>query len=144
MGPITLEETLQLKNNRISIPVTVSGAYNLSKTRNCMEMYNLPSSRGTMTRTLTLQVPKNRQHDISRQSVQPNHQDYVSLWLCKSSPTPFAVAAAPLIYIDCLVSSTWRWSAKPSEVMRCDSQVASTSLQIPIHKAKEVLVQPPS
>ena len=38
----------------------------------------LPSSRGTMTRTLTLQVTRNRQHDTSRPSVQPNHQDYVS------------------------------------------------------------------
>ena len=38
----------------------------------------LPSSRGTMTRTLTLQVTRNRQHDSSRPSVQPNHQDYVS------------------------------------------------------------------
>ena len=41
----------------------------------------LPSSRGTMTRTLTLQVIKNRQHDTSRPSVQPNHQDYVSVML---------------------------------------------------------------
>ena len=33
--------------------------YNHSKTSKCMVMYNLPSFNGTMTRTLTLQVPKN-------------------------------------------------------------------------------------
>ena len=31
-----------------------------------------------MTRTLTLQVPKNRQHDTTLQSVQPHHQDCIS------------------------------------------------------------------
>ena len=43
----------------------------------------LPSSRGTMTRTLTLQVTRNRQHDTSRPSIQPNHQDYVSVSLLR-------------------------------------------------------------
>ena len=41
----------------------------------------LPSSRGTMTRTLTLQVTRNRQHDTSRPSVQTNRQDYVSSYV---------------------------------------------------------------
>ena len=72
-----LEETLQIKNNEISILVTVSWIYSDSKTHKCMIMYNLTSSRGTMTRILTLQVPKNRQHGTSLQLIQPN-QDYVS------------------------------------------------------------------
>ena len=78
VGPMTLKESLQIKNNRLSTPVTVSGIHSHSKTSKCMIMYNLPLSRGTMTRTLTLQVIRNRQHDTSRPSVQPNHQDYVS------------------------------------------------------------------
>ena len=73
-----LEETLQIRNNRINIPVTVSGIHSHSKTSKCMVIHNLLLSRGTMTRTLTLQAVKNRQHDTSRQSVRPNHQDYVS------------------------------------------------------------------
>ena len=76
--PMTLEESLQIRNNRINISVSVSGIYRHSKTSKCMVMYNLPSSRGTMTRALTLEVPKIRQHDTSLQSVLPNHQDYVS------------------------------------------------------------------
>ena len=78
VGPMTLEESLQIRNNRLSIPVTVSGIHSHSKTSKYMIIYNLPSSRGTMTRTLTLQVTRNRQHDTSRPSVQPKHQDYVS------------------------------------------------------------------
>ena len=78
VGPMTLKESLQIRNNRLSIPVTVSGIQNHSKTSKYMIMYNLPSSRGTMTWTLTLQVTRNRQHDTSRPLVQPNHQDYVS------------------------------------------------------------------
>ena len=73
---MTLKESLQIRNNKINILVTVSGIYSHSKTSKCMVMYNLPSSKGTITRTLTLQVPKNQQHDTSLQSVQPNHQDY--------------------------------------------------------------------
>ena len=72
VGPMTLEESLQIRNNRLSTPATVSGIHSHSKTSKCMIMYNLPSSRGTMTRTLTLQVTRNRQHDTSRPSVQPN------------------------------------------------------------------------
>ena len=75
---MTLKESLQIGNNRTNIPVTVSWIYNYPKASKYMVLYNLPSSRGTMTRTLTLQVPKNRQHDTSLQSVDPNHQDYVS------------------------------------------------------------------
>ena len=82
VGPMTLKESLQIRNNRLSIPVTVSGIHSHSKTSKCMIMYNLPSSRGSMTRTLTLQVTRNRQHDTSRPSVQPNHQDYVSTGVC--------------------------------------------------------------
>ena len=78
MGPMTLEESLQIRNNRLSIPVTVSGIHSHLETSKYMTMYNLISSRGTITRTLTLQVTRNRQHDTSRPSVQPNHQDYVS------------------------------------------------------------------
>ena len=78
VGPMTLEESLQIRNNRLSILVTVSGIHSHSKTSKCMIMYNLPSSRGTMTQTLTLQVTRNQQHDTSRPSIQPNHQDYIS------------------------------------------------------------------
>ena len=66
---MTLEESLQIRKNRMNIPVTVSEIYNRSKTSKYMVMYNVPSSRGTMTKTLTLQVLKNRQHDTSRQLV---------------------------------------------------------------------------
>ena len=85
VGPMTLKESLQIRNNRLSIPVTVSGIHSHSKTSKDMIMYNLPSSRGTMTRTLTLQVTRNRQHDTSRPSVQPIHQDYVSTYLLPST-----------------------------------------------------------
>ena len=43
-----------------------------------------------MTRTLTLQVTRNRQHDNSRPSVQPSHQDYVS-WT-QAMPSRFMAA----------------------------------------------------
>ena len=59
VGLVTLKEPLQIRNNRVNILATLSGIYNHSKTSKCMIMYNKPSSRGTMTRTLTLQVPKN-------------------------------------------------------------------------------------
>ena len=55
---MTLKESLQIRNNRLTTPVTVSGIHSHSKTSKCMIMYNLPLSRGTMTRTLTLQVSK--------------------------------------------------------------------------------------
>ena len=75
------KDELQIKNNTISTPVTVSGIH--SHSRQCTDSVNkcnvqLPSSRGTMIRTLTLQVTRNLQHDTSRPSVQLNHQDYVS------------------------------------------------------------------
>ena len=75
---MTLKESLQIRNSRINIPVTVSGIYSHSKTSKCMVMYNLPPSKGTMTRILTLQIPKNRQYNTSLQSVQLNHLDYVA------------------------------------------------------------------
>ena len=79
VDPMTLEESLQIRNNRLSIPVTVSGIHSHSKTSKYMIMYNSPSSRGTMTRTLTLQVTRDQQHNTSRPSVHPNYQDYVSV-----------------------------------------------------------------
>ena len=88
VGPMTLKESLQIRNNRLSVPVTVSGIHSHSKTNKYMIMYNLPSSKGTMTRTLTLQVTRNRQHDTSRPSVQPNHQDYVSTDLVRELRVP--------------------------------------------------------
>ena len=44
VSPMTLEESLQIRNNRLSIPVTVSGIHSHSKTSKYMTMYNLPSS----------------------------------------------------------------------------------------------------
>ena len=79
VGPMTLKKSLQIRNNKLSTSITVSGIHSHSKTSKYMIMYNLPSSRGTMTRTLTLQVTRSRQHDTSRPSVQPNHRDYVSM-----------------------------------------------------------------
>ena len=40
VGPMTLEESLQIRNNRLSTPVTVSGIHSNSKTRKYMIMYN--------------------------------------------------------------------------------------------------------
>ena len=42
VGPMTHEESLQIRNNRLSIPVTVSGIQSHSKTSKCMIMYNDP------------------------------------------------------------------------------------------------------
>ena len=78
VGSMTLKESLQIRNNRFKYP-----CYNIRDTQSLKDKQmhdnvQLPSSKGTMTRTLTLQVTRNRQHDTSRPSVQPNHQDYVS------------------------------------------------------------------
>ena len=56
---MTFEESLQIRNNRINTPVAVSEIHNHPKKSKCVVMYNSPSSKGTMTKTLTLQVPKN-------------------------------------------------------------------------------------
>ena len=40
VGPMTLKESLQIRNNRLSIPVTVLGIHSHSKTSKCMIMYN--------------------------------------------------------------------------------------------------------
>ena len=42
VGPMTLEESLQIRNNRLSTPVTVLGIHSHSKTSKCMIMYNYP------------------------------------------------------------------------------------------------------
>ena len=42
VGPMTLEKSLQIRNNRLSTPVTVSGMHSHSKTSKCMIMYNYP------------------------------------------------------------------------------------------------------
>ena len=40
VGPMTLQESLQIRNNRLSIPVTVSGIHSHLKTSKYMTMYN--------------------------------------------------------------------------------------------------------
>ena len=56
VGPMRLEESLQIRNNRISIPITVSGTHSHVKIDNENVMYNLPTSRGTTIKDPTLQV----------------------------------------------------------------------------------------
>ena len=40
VGPMTLKESLQIRNNRLSTPVTVSGIHSHSKTSKYIIMYN--------------------------------------------------------------------------------------------------------
>ena len=81
VGLMQFKESLQITNNILNIPITVSGIHSHSKASKCVVVHNLPSSRGTMTKAFTLQVPKKRQHILaSNQSGQTtnttNHSDY--------------------------------------------------------------------
>ena len=44
VGPMRLEESLHIRDNRISIPVTISGIHSHSKIGDENVMYNLPMS----------------------------------------------------------------------------------------------------
>ena len=77
-GPNDTQRIITNQKQQIEYPCyRIRDAQSL-KDKQMHDNVQLPSSRGTMTRTLTLQVTRNRQHDTSRPSVQPNHQDCVS------------------------------------------------------------------
>ena len=78
-GPNDTQRIITNQKQQIKYPCYRIRDTQSLKDKQMHDNVQLPSSRGTMTRTLTLQVTRNRQHDTSRPSVQPNHQDYVSM-----------------------------------------------------------------
>ena len=130
VGLMTLKESLQITNNGINILVTVLGICCHSKTSECIAMYNSPSFRDTMSRTLTLQAPKNRQHDTSLWSVQPNHQDYVLVSLGRESSSLGTTTASE--YCPRFVAS-----AEQANAYSRSSCLSNSVRMWPLHSSKQ-------